>query len=98
MGAWEDGFAAGFTAGLNAARPPPSPAAQGAMDKIRRARRRGGRDAATGMKKTRKASAANKRYGAAFKRLAPKYKKKSGGWKKDGFKRCAAAARKAAKK
>ena len=45
----------------------------------------------------RKASAASKRYGRAFKRLAPKYKKKSGGWKKDGFKRCAAAARRAAK-
>ncbi len=49
-------------------------------------------------KKTRKASASAKRYGREFKRLAPKYKKKSGGWKKDGFKRCAAAARKAAKK
>ena len=49
-------------------------------------------------KKPRKASAAQKAYGRHFKRLAPKYKKKSGGWKKDGFKRCAAAARKAAKK
>ncbi len=49
-------------------------------------------------KKARKASASAKRYGREFKRLAPKYKKKSGGWKKDGFKRCAAAARKAAKR
>ena len=49
-------------------------------------------------KKKRKTSAYQKRYGAAFKRLAPKYRKKSGGWKKDGFKRCAAAARKVAKK
>ena len=48
--------------------------------------------------KKRKASAYQKRYGAAFKRLAPKYRKKSGGWKKDGFKRCAAAARKVAKR
>jgi len=48
--------------------------------------------------KKRKASAYQKRYGAAFKRLAPKYRKKGGGWKKDGFKRCAAAARKVAKK
>ena len=48
--------------------------------------------------KKRKPSAYQKRYGAAFKRLAPKYRKKSGGWKKDGFKRCAAAARKVAKK
>ncbi len=46
----------------------------------------------------RKASAYSKRYGKAFKKLAPKYKKKNGQWKKDGFKRCAAAARKEAKK
>jgi hypothetical protein len=38
------------------------------------------------------------KYGRAFKRLAPKYKKKNGSWKKDGFKRCGAAARKVAKK
>ena len=50
-------------------------------------------------KKTkRKVSGYQKRYGAAFKKLAPKYKTKAGKWKKDGFKRCAAAARKAAKK
>ena len=49
-------------------------------------------------KKPRKASAYNKRYGAAFKRLAPKYKKKNGQWKKDGFKRCGAAARREAKR
>ena len=49
-------------------------------------------------KKKRKASAYSKRYGAAFKRLAPKFKKKNGQWKKDGFKRCAAAARKEAKR
>lgn len=46
----------------------------------------------------RKASAYSKRYGAAFKRLAPKYKKKSGGWKKDGFRLCGKAARKVASK
>jgi hypothetical protein len=49
-------------------------------------------------KKKRAGSAYSKRYGKAFKRLAPKYKKKNGQWKKDGFKRCAAAARKEAKK
>jgi len=52
----------------------------------------------TKSKKKRKPSAYQKRYGAAFKRLAPKYRKKGGGWKKDGFKRCAAAARKVAKR
>jgi len=55
--------------------------------------------AAGGAKKVkRKASAYSKRYGKAFKRLAPKFKTKSGKWKKDGFKRCAAAARKEAKR
>lgn len=49
-------------------------------------------------KPKRKASAYSKRYGKAFKQLAPKYKKKNGQWKKDGFKRCAAAARRVAKK
>jgi len=49
-------------------------------------------------KATRKVSAYSKRYGKAFKKLAPKYKKKNGQWKKDGFKRCGAAARKEAKR
>lgn len=49
-------------------------------------------------KKKRKPNAYNKRYGAAFRRLEGKYKKKDGGWKKDGFKRCSAAARKEAKR
>ena len=49
-------------------------------------------------KPKRKASAYAKRYGKAFKRLMKKYKKKDGKWKKDGFKRCAAAARKEAKR
>jgi hypothetical protein len=40
----------------------------------------------------RQASKAQKAYGRAFKRLAPKYKKKNGAWKKDGFKRCVRAA------
>lgn len=46
----------------------------------------------------RKVSAYQKKYGSAFRKLAPKYKTKAGKWKKDGFKRCAAAARRAAKK
>lgn len=54
--------------------------------------------AALPTKKKRAASAYSKRYGRAFKKLAPKYKKKNGQWKKDGFKRCAAAARREAKK
>ena len=49
-------------------------------------------------KKKRKASANSKRYGAAFRRLAPKYKNKRGGWKKDGFKRAQKAAHKEARR
>ena len=49
-------------------------------------------------KRKRKASAYSLRYGKAFKKLAPKYKKKNGQWQKDGFKRCGAAARRVAKK
>jgi len=49
-------------------------------------------------KKKRAPSAYNKRYGAAFKKVASRYKTKAGKWKKDGFKRAAAAARKIAKR
>ena len=51
-----------------------------------------------GKKSKRKPSKYQQNYGKAFKKLAPKYKTKKGKWKKDGFKRCAAAARKVAKK
>ena len=90
MGAWEDGFAAGYRAGVGI------PAEVPAEEILRRTKYR--RAEAKPAKKPRKASAYNKRYGAAFKRLAPRYKTKAGKWKKDGFKRCGAAARKAAKK
>lgn len=51
----------------------------------------------TPIPKKRRKSKYHSAYGKAFKRLAPKYKLKSGAWKKDGFKRCAAASRKIAK-
>jgi len=64
--------------------------------------RKGGRiirtPSARKVKRTRKASAYSKRYGAAFKRLAKKNKKKGGGWKAGGFARTQKAAHKAAKK
>jgi len=41
--------------------------------------------------KKRVASAHNKRYSKAFKRLSPKFKTVSGKWKKNGFKRCVKA-------
>jgi len=48
-------------------------------------------------KPKKKPSAHNLRYAKAFKKHAPRFKKKGGGWKKDGFKRAGAAARKAIK-
>lgn len=45
----------------------------------------------------RKASAASKRYGRAFKKVAPRYKLKSGRWKKNGFRSAVRAAHKLAK-
>jgi ribosomal protein L17 len=48
-------------------------------------------------KRKRQPSAYNKAYSRAFKKVAPKFKKKNGGWVKNGFKRAGAAARKAIK-
>jgi hypothetical protein len=44
--------------------------------------------------KKRKASAYNRKYKAAFKRVSKKYKKKNGEWKKGGFKSAVRAAHK----
>lgn len=82
MSEWEKGFAAGYDAARG--RGHTAPETPSSPPRPRKAKR--------------KASAYSKRYGKAFKRLAPKYKKKDGSWKKDGFKRCGAAARRAAKK
>ena len=58
-----------------------------------------GRDVMASMPpKKKRVSKYHKKYGRAFKKLAPKYKKKNGSWKKNGFKRCAAAARRECKK
>jgi len=48
-------------------------------------------------KPKRSPSLYNIKYSKAFKKMAPRFKKKGGGWKKDGFKRAGAAARKAIK-
>ncbi len=42
--------------------------------------------------KPRKASAYSKKYGAAFKRLSPQFKKVNGDWKKNGFRNAVRAA------
>jgi len=61
-------------------------------------RRRSSPGKKSSSKAPRKASAYSKRYGAAFKRLAKKNKKKNGGWKQGGFSRTQKQAHKAAKK
>jgi hypothetical protein len=57
-----------------------------------------GATVATTEKPKRKATAANKKYSKAFKNLAPKFKLKSGSWKKNGFANCCKAAHKMCKK
>ncbi|HIA03150.1 MAG TPA: hypothetical protein EYN66_14800 [Myxococcales bacterium] len=86
MSDWEDGFAAGF----HKAHGTPKSSSRGVPSKPR----------STPKKKAKKMSkdGYHAKYGRAFKRLAPKNKKKDGAWKKDGFKRTAAAARRVAKK
>ena len=49
-------------------------------------------------KPKRKASPANKKYGAAFRKVSPRFKTKSGKWKKNGFKNAVKAAHKLAKR
>jgi len=48
------------------------------------------------VKKPRKASAYSKRYGKAFKKLSPDFKKMNGEWKKNGFRSAVRAAHKLA--
>ena len=48
------------------------------------------------VQKPRKASAYSKRYGKAFKKVSPDYKKKNGEWKKNGFRSAVQAAHKLA--
>jgi 2-phosphoglycerate kinase len=47
-------------------------------------------------KTKKKASAYNRKYKAAFKKIAPRYKLKSGKWKANGFKRAVKEAHKMA--
>jgi hypothetical protein len=49
-------------------------------------------------KTKRRVSAYNRRYKKAFKKIAPRYKLKSGKWRAGGFKRAVKAAHKEAKK
>jgi hypothetical protein len=64
----------------------------------RQAKAAGNKLAPLEKKAKRKASAYSIKYGKAFKKVAKKYKTKSGAWMKDGFKRAQKAAHKLAKK
>lgn len=88
MGAWEDGFAAGYRTCMKEHAPISLEMGLSKRPRIPRGT----------AKPKRRASAYSKRYGAAFKRLAKKNKKKGGGWKKGGFARTQKAAHRAAKK
>jgi len=81
---FRDGWVAGHNHGI--ARPYTD-------EKVDRARMKAARSK-TSPKQKRGPSAYNKKYAAAFKKVAPKFKLKNGGWVKDGFKRAGAAARK----
>jgi len=79
----------------------PSPIARALADRAcKPAARAGASQVVSTTKKAVKktASAYNRKYKAAFKKLAPKYKLKSGKWKKSGFKSAVRAAHKAVKK
>ena len=54
----------------------------------------GAMEQAAATKPKRKPTAYNKAYSKAFKKVKGKFMKKSGGWKKNGFKNAASAARK----
>jgi len=84
---WERGYDAGYRAALSTAQ----------RDIGRDMGEKKPSSAVAVPKRKRQPSAYNKAYSRAFKKVAPKFKKKNGGWVKDGFKRAGAAARKAIK-
>ena len=81
---WEDGYRAGYEAGLSTAR--------------RDIGRDLGKKSRPSPKPKRKASAYSKRYGAAFRKVAGRFKKKNGSWKTNGFKNAQKAAHKLARR
>ena len=57
-----------------------------------------GMQSAVSMPKKRKSTAYQRRYKANFKKIAPRFKLKSGKWKKNGFKQAVKLAHKMSKK
>lgn len=79
---YRDGFAAGIAQGMSMGVPTPLPAVA--------------REEPVARSPRKKVSAYNRKYKAAFKKVAPRYKLKSGKWKAGGFKRAVKEAHKIA--
>jgi hypothetical protein len=79
---YRDGFAAGIAQGMSMGVPAALPAVANDESPARAPRK--------------KVSAYNRRYKAAFKKVAPRYKLKSGKWKAGGFRRAVKEAHKIA--
>ena len=87
-------FLLGVARGAAESFPSPAQAGKSIGRRVTRGRAKG-----SPVKKVRrKISAYQKAYGENFKRIAPKYKTKSGSWKKDGFKRAQKEAHRLTKK
>jgi hypothetical protein len=88
---YEDGFQAGAEAMVVQIReqgiPPKMEAGRAARVKVLKEK----------AKVKRKPSAYNIKFSKAFKKAEPNFKKKNGSWKKDGFKKCGAKARRMCK-
>ena len=79
---YRDGFAAGIAQGMSMGVPAPLPSIVNEQP--------------TPATPRKKVSAYNRRYKAAFKKVAPQYKLKSGKWKAGGFRRAVKEAHKMA--
>jgi len=79
---YRDGFAAGIAQGMSMGVPAPLPSIVNEQP--------------TPATPRKKVSAYNRRYKAAFKKVAPRYKLKSGKWKAGGFRRAVKEAHKMA--
>jgi hypothetical protein len=70
---YRDGFAAGIAQGMSMGVPGPGPTVA--------------REEPVARSPRKKVSAYNRKYKAAFRKIAPRYKLKNGKWKAGGFKR-----------
>ena len=89
-------FLLGVAKGASEQFPTPEQAGKSIGGRATRGRAKVKRDSK--LRTHRKVSKYHKTYGKNFKAVAPKYKTKSGSWKKDGFKRAQKEAHKLTKK